>query len=441
MRVLLASPYMLKDDPQERRGMRPFPPLGPLYIAAALEAAGHEVRFYDATFERDLSGFGKMLDSWGPEMAGVYSTFLSKAGALRLGEAARQRGIFALAGGPEATVYPEQYLLGHFDAVVMGEGESTAVELASGLGEGAPLDGIAGLALMSDGKLRFTGPRPLAPRLDALPFPLRKLVDIESYRKAWTARHGFFAMNLMASRGCPFGCRFCSRPVFGRSHRRRSVGNVMAEMRHLVEEYRPQRIRFSDDILPQNRQWTLELCGAIQSSESDVGFECLARMDLMDRELLAQMGRAGFRKVYYGVESGSQRILDAMGKGTNVEDIRRVARLTREAGMEQHWFIMLGYPGERQEDVEKTLALMAECRPEEFSTTLANPMKGTPLYSEALDAHHPSSGMRRPGYALNVLRMHAQSRLARSRAVPSPLSTAASRLLRSLSFALAGGLP
>jgi len=418
--------------------MRPFTPLGPLYIASALEAAGHEARFFDATFEKDLSGFGRAIDSWQPEMVGVYSTFLSKPGALALGDVARARGIFSVAGGPEASVQSEQYLDGHFDAVVRGEGESTAVELAAALENGGGLGKIPGLVYRTAGRPVATGDRELACDLDGLPFPLRRIADIESYRKAWKAKHGFFAMNLMASRGCPFGCEFCSRPIFGRSNRARSVPNVMEEIRQVVERYRPERIRFSDDILPLKRKWTLELCAAIRRSGLDIGFECLARMDLLDRELLAAMSDAGFRKLYYGVESGSQRMLDAMGKGTTVDCIRRVARLTREAGIEQHWFIMLGYPGERQEDVERTLAMMAECVPDEFSTTLASPMKGTPLYLREAKAPDTGRDGRRLRFMWNVLRMRAQMRLARRLGPASPVSRGAAGILRSVSGALSG---
>jgi radical SAM superfamily enzyme YgiQ (UPF0313 family) len=212
----------------------------------------------------------------------------------------------------------------------------------------------------------------------------------------------------------------------------------MDEITLVVDKYRPQRIRFSDDILPLNRKWTLELCGAIRDSGLDIGFECLARMDLMDRELLAVMGKAGFKKIYYGVESGSQRVLDAMCKGTDVENIPKIARLTREAGMEQHWFIMLGYPGERQADVEKTLALMTEGLPEEFSTTLANPMKGTPLHSRTLQDPSMRPDGRRIRYLWNNFRMHAQMRLARSLGPANPLGKGASGFLRFVSGAMAG---
>jgi len=418
--------------------MRPFPPLGPLYIAAALEASGHDVRFYDATFERDLSGFGRILDSWKPAMAGVYSTFLSQKGALRLGDIARARGVYSVAGGPQASSSPEQYLDGHFDAVAEGEGERTAVELAAALEKRGDPGGIPGLAVPRNGRIVSGGSRPRIPELDSIPFPLRRIVENESYRRAWKARHGYFAMNIMASRGCPFGCGFCSRPVFGRSHRARSVENVMEEIAGVVERYRPERIRFSDDILPLDRKWTLELCGAIQKSGLDVGFECLARTDLMDQELLSGMARAGFRKLYYGVESGSQKVLDAMGKGTRVEDIRRVSRLTREAGMEQHWFMMLGHPGESQADVEKTLALMAACRPDEFSTTLARPMKGTPLHSRYHDDFVGRALGRRARYLWNGFRMRLEMRMARRPGPPNPVEKGAAGVLRLVSGAMAG---
>lgn len=438
MKVLLASPYMLRTDPPERRGMRPFAPLGPQYVGAALKLAGHEVRFFDATFERDLSRFLAELEGWKPDITGVYSTFLSKPDALVMGGLARRSGSFAVAGGPEATIHAEEYLDGYFDAVAAGEGERTAVELAEAFEGKGPLGKVAGLRIREKGHIVSTGDRRLAKNLDDLPFPLRRLVDIERYRKAWKARHGFFALNVMASRGCPFGCEFCSRPVFGRSRRTRSVPNVMDEIRQVVLDHRPGRIRFSDDILPLDRKWTLALCGAVRKSGLDVGFECLARMDLMDRELLSEMARAGFRRIYYGVESGSQRILDAMGKGTRVEDVRRVARLTREAGMAQHWFIMLGYPGEKQADVEATIQLMEEGAPDEFSTTVANPIKGTALYEKAGNGFPASDGARRLQHSWNILRMHMQARLMRMLGPKNPVNRGIDGAFRSVAAVLAG---
>ncbi len=363
------------------RFMHLYPPLGTLYVASSLIQAGHEVRFFDATFEPSAGALAPVMESWRPGIVGVYTTFLSKANASAMGDAARSRDLVAIAGGPDANVEPEAYLA-HFDAVVLGEGELTMLEVVSAVAEGREWRGVAGLALLRDGRLARTAARPRVQDLDALPPPARHLVDMARYERAWRSRHGDFSTSMTASRGCPYGCNFCSRPIFGPLYRARSVAAVVEELASLGATYRPDRVWFTDDILAIDREWILSLCEAIRGADLGMGYHALCRADLMDDEVLSAMRAAGFRQVYYGVESGSQCVLDAMDKRTTVEGLRRASAATRSAGIDQHWFIMLGYPGETQRDVEATIALLLEMAPDSFSTTVAYPIKGTRLYSD-----------------------------------------------------------
>lgn len=381
MRVVLANPYVLAHDRHERRHMHLYPPLGTLYVASSLLDAGHDVRFFDATFERSVDGLAGLLDEWRPEVLGVYTTFLSKANALAMGDMARTRGVRAVAGGPDANVEPETYL-GHFDAVVLGEGEVTMRELVAALADGRDPADVAGLVLNGpEGPVR-TSARPRVRDIDVLTPPARHLVDMAAYERAWRSRRGYYSTSLTASRGCPYSCNFCSRPIFGRAYRARSVEGVVGELLAIKEAYGPDRVWFTDDILAIDRAWLLRLCRAIQDAGLGMEFHALCRADLMDAEVLSAMRAAGFVQVFYGVESGSQSVLDAMDKRSTVEALRRASAATREAGIEQHWFIMLGYPGETQRDVEATVGLLLEMAPDGFSTTVAYPIKGTRLYEQ-----------------------------------------------------------
>jgi len=381
LRVLLANPYVLREDRREARLQHLYPPLGTLYVASSLMREGHEVRFYDGMFEPSVGTIGPVIGSWRPDVVGVYTIFLTKANSCAIGDMARSRGLVAVAGGPDANVEPEAYLE-HFDAVVLGEGERTMCEVAAAISQGHDWREVPGLALAREGRLVRTAARPRTQDLDALPPPARELVDMARYERAWRERHGHFSVSITASRGCPYGCNFCSRPIFGSLYRARSVGSVVAELQALEATYRPDMVRFTDDILAIDRRWMLALCEAIRGADLGMGYHALCRADLMDDEVLSAMRGAGFRQVDYGVESGSQCVLDAMNKGTTVEGLRRASAATRRNGIDQHWFIMLGYPGETRADVEATIALLLEMAPESFSTTVAYPIRGTRLYSD-----------------------------------------------------------
>jgi len=380
--VLLVNPYVLAEDEREARSFHPYAPMGPLYVAAALEAQGHEVSFLDATFEQGVEGIVDRVTSSDAALVGVYTTFLSRPNALRVGMAARARGAFAVAGGPDANVETEEYLEEAFDAVVLGEGEVTAVQLVDALARDVDWRELDGLAWMGDGGVVRSPPRDRIDDLDGIAFPARHLVDMEEYARRWRGRHGHYGLSIMSSRGCPYSCAFCSRPVFGRAVRRRSVENVVAELRELRLRFGADRVRFADDILPLDKGWVLELCRVIEEEDLGLEFECLARTDLMDAEVIAAMARAGFKEVFYGVESGSDPVLERMCKGQTRADIQRATSLTRQAGMVQHWFIMLGYPGETRADIESTIEMVLDVAPESISTTVAYPIRGTPLHGE-----------------------------------------------------------
>jgi radical SAM superfamily enzyme YgiQ (UPF0313 family) len=359
--------------------------MGPLYVAAALEQEGHHVQFLDAVFEPSIASIVDAVSRSDASVVGAYTTFLSRDNALEVGRAARARGAFAIAGGPDANVEPEAYLDEAFDAVVMGEGEITANQLLSILSKGGEWKGMAGIAWMEDDTLHEGPPRDRIVDLDEIEFPARRLADIDGYTRRWRERHGYFALSLMSSRGCPYNCAFCSRPVFGRKVRRRSVVNVVDELREIRHVHKADRVRFADDILPLDKPWMMDLLRAIKEADLGLEFECLARADLVDAEMLDAMAMAGFKEVFYGVESGSDAVLERMCKGQTRKEVRMATTLTKEAGLTQHWFVMFGYPGETLEDVERTVEMVLDVAPESISTTVAYPIRGTPLYTEVHD--------------------------------------------------------
>jgi radical SAM superfamily enzyme YgiQ (UPF0313 family) len=203
---------------------------------------------------------------------------------------------------------------------------------------------------------------------------------MEDYFKAWKSKHGESSVSLITARGCPFHCAWCSSEVFGHSHRQRTPANVVDEMLMLKQKYSPDIMWISDDVLTINRKWSLQFFDEVKRRGAVHPYECLSRVDLVDRQILAGMKESGCFRIWYGAESGSQKVLDSMTKGTTVEQVRTAARITQEVGMQAGFFILLGYPDESTADIRKTINLLKETKPDVFGTSVAFPMKGTQFY-------------------------------------------------------------
>jgi len=391
--LLLVNPLFLHDDPVEQRLMTPYFPLGLLYLAAAAREAGYSVALFDGMFARGGDGaFAAALAREQPRIVGISALATVREAALRLAGLADQYGATVIAGGADPTGRPESYLRHKVNGrrpvrlVVIGEGEETLLELLRLLIGGmavAERTGVAGLAFLdSAGEMIQTPARRHCSDLDSLPLPARDLIDVEAYRHAWRRRHGFFSLSLITSRGCPYGCTWCQKSVFGRSFRVRSPQKVAEEMSLIKQQYHPDQIRIIDDVLGIDRRWARAWREAVLAQDAVLPFECLSRVDLVDEELICLLRDAGCRRIAFGAESGSQKVLDAMDKGTTVEQIRQAAALCRAHGIETYFYLMVGYPGEEWADLLKTVDLLRQTRPDAFSSTIAYPLPGTRFYEE-----------------------------------------------------------
>ena len=391
--VLLVNPLFLRDDPVEQRLMTPYFPLGLLYLAAVAQEAAYDVAIFDAMFAQGDEDFVAVLEREQPKLVGIGVLTTVRDAALRLATLAHRQGTTVIVGGPDPTARPDLYL--HYrvdgshpvDLVVVGEGEETFRELLPLLLNGrGGLDAVEGVAYRDEaGQVALTPPRPFLRDLDGLPLPARDLLDIERYRTAWRDRHGFSSLSLIATRGCPYGCTWCQKSVFGCSFRPRSPERVAEEMRHIKERYAPDQIRIVDDVTGIDRKWVRAFHDAVLALDAVIPFECLSRVDLMDEELARLLKEAGCFRIHFGAESGSQRVLDAMHKGTTVAQIRRAAELCRQLDIETYFYMMVGYPGEEWEDLRRSARLLRETRPNVFSTTIAYPMPGTEFYEQVRD--------------------------------------------------------
>jgi anaerobic magnesium-protoporphyrin IX monomethyl ester cyclase len=241
---------------------------------------------------------------------------------------------------------------------------------------------ITGLAYLTgpDGQLKYNQPRRLRTNLDTIPSPAWDLVDIDRYRRAWKSAHGFFSLNLVSSRGCPYRCNWCAKPIYGNSYHARSPRAVAQEMFDVKQCFAPDRIWFADDIFALSARWTLEFADAVETLGAQIPFKMQSRCDLMTRGTVHALKRAGCREVWMGAESGSQRILDAMDKGIRVAHIDRACQNLRTHGIHVGLFLQFGYRGETWEDIEDTIGMVRRTKPDDIGVSVSYPLPGTKFY-------------------------------------------------------------
>jgi radical SAM superfamily enzyme YgiQ (UPF0313 family) len=381
--ILLTHGYFLALDAKEQQIMKPYPPLGLLYLSAYLKACGHSVEVYDSTFGSPEELEQKIRSHCGG-LIGIYTNLITRGAVLRIIRTARECDVTVILGGPESAGYPSEYLDAGADAIVIGEGETALAELLQVLPKLGPrrLHGVRGIVFRSEtGELVRTPERPKIPDLDALPLPDREAIDHQRYLKVWREHHGAGSINLITARGCPYRCRWCSHAVYGYSHRRRSPRNVAEEVAWVVEHYAPDQLWYADDVFTISHPWLKSYAQELHRRNLHLPFETITRADrLQSEDAVATLRELGCQRIWIGSESGSQRILDAMERGVTVEQVQRACRLARAHGIEVGMFLMWGYEGEQIEDIAATVEHVKASAPDIFFTTVAYPIKGTPYF-------------------------------------------------------------
>jgi anaerobic magnesium-protoporphyrin IX monomethyl ester cyclase len=390
--ILLAHSYFMRHDPKQAERCTPYSPLSTLIAAAMLREKGHDVVLFDATFADDLKAFERLLDR--AALVAIMEdnfNFLTKMcterrrnDALAMIRAARACGCRVLVNGPDSTDRPQLYLEAGADAVLLGEGEAALQDIAEiwTANPTAMLDDVAGLALTNpSGGVRHTTTRPHQKGLDMLPLPAWDLADADAYREAWQKRHGRFSWNMATSRGCPYACNWCAKPIFGRGYQQRSPTAAALELRQLKDTIAPDHIWFADDIFGLTTAWLQDFAQEVKRLDARTPFMLQSRVNLMKSDAVEALAEAGAEEVWLGVESGSQKILDAMDKGSTVAEARAATRRLKAAGIRACWFIQLGYPGETWDDLSLTRKLIGDERPDDIGVSVAYPLPGTPFHN------------------------------------------------------------
>ena len=392
--VLLTHSYHLYYDRKQVRKMQPYPPLGTLYAAALLRSAGISVALFDTMLNDPETGFEAALRQHHPRIVAVFEdnfNFLSKMCLTRMREVAYhmlesslRAGATVLVNGSDASDHAQDYLEKGSRCVLLGEAEWTLLEAVSHLlkGEEDVLNHVAGLAYLDkdSGQLVKTERRPFMRNLDHLPFPSRDLMDTDQYRKAWKAAHGYFSLNIVASRGCPYRCNWCAKPIYGDSFSVRSAATVAAEMQQLKYDFGADHLWFADDIFGLRPKWVRELAAEVERLDAAIPFKMQSRVDLMSPENVRSLRRAGCAEVWMGAESGSQKVLDAMDKGTRVDQIAKARENLKQEGIRACYFLQFGYPGETWQDIQSTIRLVHDTRPDDIGVSVSYPLPGTKFY-------------------------------------------------------------
>jgi anaerobic magnesium-protoporphyrin IX monomethyl ester cyclase len=388
--VLLTHSYHLAYDRKQVRKMQPYPPLGTLYAAGVLRQHGISVGVFDAMLQEPEAGFREALRTHQPKIVAIYEddfNFLTKMCLTRMREVAfqmiedaRRAGAKVVVHGSDETDRAAEYLEQGSELVLIGEAEHTLLDVVRSISTGGDTTSVPGVAFLrrhgTENVIEKRRPGPVR-QFAGFPAPARDLIDLGIYRDAWLEAHGTFSLNLIASRGCPFQCNWCAKPIFGDSYHVRAADEVADEIKELRQRYGATHLWFADDIFALNRHWTEQFAQAMEKRRCRVPFKIQARADLLTADSVRALRRAGCAEVWMGIESGSQKVLDAMDKGLRVEKIIAARAALRREGIKACYFLQFGYPGETWSDLQDTISLVRGTRPDDIGVSFSYPLPNT----------------------------------------------------------------
>jgi anaerobic magnesium-protoporphyrin IX monomethyl ester cyclase len=393
-RILFSHSYFLRFDPKQWGLGQPYAPLGTIYAAALMREHNYAVSLFDTMFVSDPEEVVASLTENKPDFFVIYDdgfNYLTKMCLTNMREAAfsmckmaKAQGCTVIVSSSDSTDRYEEYLEEGADFVIIGEAEHTLLELTNHIAAGRnDYESIKGLAYVKDGKVIRTLGRPVLKDLDSLPLPAWDLVDIDAYRETWLSHAGYFSLNMSTTRGCPFKCNWCAKPIYGNRYNSRSPVKVVEEIKMLKELYQMDHIWFCDDIFGLKPGWVTEFAELLQKENILIRFKIQSRADLLaDEDTVKALAASGCENVWIGAESGSQMILDAMDKGISVEQIRQATHLMKEHGIKPSFFIQFGYPGELKDDIQLTIDMINELLPFEIGISVSYPLPGTSFYDK-----------------------------------------------------------
>lgn len=393
--ILFSHSYFYRFDAKQWKAQQPYPPYGTLYAAAVMRECGFQVHLYDTNLRENVLDLVPVLKQTAAQYFVLYDdgfNYLTKmcltrmrAAAFEMIALAKNAGCKVIVCSSDSTDHFAQYLEKGADFVLLGEGEITLRELILALEAGnTQYNTIPGLAYHDAqlGLLR-TGARPVVTALDSLPDPAWDLVEMADYQRIWQKAHGYFSLNLATTRGCPYKCNWCAKPIYGNRYNTRSPERVVDEIEMLIKTYGARHFWMADDIFGLKPGWVQRFRDLVQARDLHFTYKIQSRVDLLLQEnQIDALVESGLRQVWVGAESGSQRILNAMDKGTKVEEIEQATALLKQKGVEVCFFLQFGYLGETRADIDATLQLVEKLLPHDIGISVSYPLPGTKFYDK-----------------------------------------------------------
>lgn len=390
--ILFTHSYFLKFDSKQLKIGQPYAPLGTLYAAAVIRENGYKVWLHDVQFTDGPEEVLPLLNEKQPDYFVIYDdgfNYLTKMCLTNMRDAAfemiryaKQRNCIVIVSGSDSTDRYEKYLDTGADFVLIGEAEQTLLELVRSIDQGhEDLSNVPGLAFKKHETFIKTGTRKVMRDLDCLPLPAWDIVDITPYKNMWLQHAGFFSVNIGTTRGCPFKCNWCAKPIYGNRYNARSPQNVIKEIKYLSERFGNDHIWFCDDIFGLKPGWVNEFADLVKKENLKFKFKIQSRADLLVEEnYVNALARAGCDNVWMGAESGSQKILDAMDKGITIGQIEEATALLKNYHIKPSFFIQFGYLGETMKDIRATIKMINCLMPYEIGVSVSYPLPGTRFY-------------------------------------------------------------
>lgn len=389
--ILIANSYFYRSDAKQFKDGRPYPPLGTILAAAVLREAGHDVHVFDACLSASPDELQALLERVKPSILVIYDdgfNYLTKMcltvmrdAAFRMIELGKAAGCQVAINSSDASDHSAAYLSAGADTVVLGEGEATLAELVGKWEHRSEWTDVSGIVYEKAGSITTNPKRPVLRNLDSLPLPAWDLVNIAPYKEIWLRSQGFFSLNMATTRGCPFKCNWCAKPIYGNRYNSRSPEHVVNELQLLYASYEPDHIWFADDIFGLKPGWVQRFREVLNERGITIRYKIQSRADLLlESDTIDALVATGLEEVWIGAESGSQRILDAMDKGTTVEQIAEATRLLKSKGVRVCFFLQFGYLDETQEEVEQTIKMVEELMPDDIGVSISYPLPGTKFY-------------------------------------------------------------
>ncbi|MGC4100707.1 B12-binding domain-containing radical SAM protein [Ferruginibacter sp.] len=392
--ILFSHSYFLRFDPKQWATGQPYAPLATLYAAAFMRESGYGVALFDTMFAHQPEEIIAPIEKMTPRFFVLYDdgfNYLTKMCLTNMREAAfkmiayaKERGCTVIVSSSDSTDRFEMYLNAGADFILMGEAEMTLLQLVDALSSNNnDFFSIEGLAFKHNHAVVKTARRPVMKELDALPLPAWDIIDMEPYKKMWQKHAGYFSLNMSTTRGCPFKCNWCAKPIYGNRYNVRSPQHVVNELILLKEKFSFDHIWFCDDIFGLNPGWIREFADLVEERQLQFSFKMQGRVDLLLKEnSIKNLARAGCTNIWMGAESGSQKILDAMDKGTTVQQIYEASMLLKRNRINPSFFIQFGYPGETKEDIDLTLRMINRLMPHEIGVSVSYPLPGTVFFEK-----------------------------------------------------------